>query len=128
MVRVFHRMAACGLRLTSTRAPLLMLRGAARPEAGGMRPLEAWSMPAALVAAKPLGAAEALALVLTPAVSLKATQDAGTDPGVCTAGEQEASPASTGASPGSSAARCTNARLRAARCTVLACYGIWDQQ
>ena len=47
-----------------------MLRGAARPEASCMRPLEAWSMPVALVAAKPLGVAEVLALVLTLAVSL----------------------------------------------------------
>ena len=74
---------ACGVRLTSTRAPLLMLRGAARLEASCMRPLEAWSM---LVAAKLLGAAEVLALVLTLAVSLKVTQDAGTHLGVCTAG------------------------------------------
>ena len=34
---------------------------------------------------------------------LKATQEAGTHLGVCTAGEQEASPASRGASPGSRA-------------------------
>ena len=94
---------ACGVRLTSTRAPLLMLRGAARLEASCIRPLEAWSMPVALVAAKLLGAAEVLALVLTLAVSLKVTQDAGTHLGVCTAGEQEASPASRGASPGSRA-------------------------
>ena len=81
-------MAACRLWLTSTRAPLLMLRGAARLEASCMRPLEAWSMPVALLAANPLGAAEVLALVLTLAVSLKITQDAGTHIGVCRAGAE----------------------------------------
>ena len=55
--------------LTSTRAPLLMLRGVLRVDCMVMRPLEALSAP--LAAAKLLGIAEALALVLTPADSLR---------------------------------------------------------
>ena len=46
-------------------------------------------MPVALVAAKPLGVAEVLALVLTLAVSLTVTQDTETHLGVCTVGESE---------------------------------------
>ena len=56
---------------TSTRAPLLMLRGVLRVDCMVMRPLDALSTP--LAAAKLLGIAEALALVLTPADSLQRT-------------------------------------------------------
>ena len=86
--RVVQRIATCGLQLTSTRAPLLMLRGAARLEVSCMRPLETWSMPLVLVTANPLGAAEVLALVLTLAVSLKVTRSIGTRLGVCAAGQR----------------------------------------
>lgn len=55
-------------RRTSTRAPLLMLRGVLRVDCMVMRPLDALSTP--LAVAKLLGIAEALALVLTPADSL----------------------------------------------------------
>ena len=62
------------LRRTSTRAPLLMLRGVLRVDCMVMRLLDAWSAPfAAFAIAKLLGAADALALVLTPADSLHST-------------------------------------------------------
>ncbi len=65
---------AVGPRRTSTRAPLLMLRGVLRVDCMVMRLLDAWSAPfAAFAIAKLLGAADALALVLTPADSLHST-------------------------------------------------------
>ena len=112
---------ACGLQLTSTRAPLLMLRGAARLEASCMRPLEAWSMPVALVAAKLLGAAEVLALVLTLAVSLKVRRNTGTQLRVYIAGKEKASIHLREASPRSNAWCYKCAQPRTVDRTVLAC-------